>query len=110
VFVLLFYRKITPYGLRPAGIALLPTNNMKMHLWYHVTKPGKIDLGKTKHLLDISRNGGTVCQNPVTMVLGQIQQIIELRIRHENEPGQCGITMQEHFRTRKASQVMTVRQ
>ena len=102
--------QISPHGRRPARIVFTAADDVEMKLRHDVTDGGEIDFLVTEAALNEARNRCGFVYRGVSQAVGQIQQIRNLGLRHEDKPRQNRISMQQNVAQVKFAEAVTIGQ
>ena len=70
---------------------------MQVQLWNTVAKCGEVDFGTVKMLFDEARDHGALPHDLITLPGGQVQQIGAVHFRHQYEPGDQSVLVQQYM-------------
>lgn len=87
---------------------MAPANDMDVQLGHQITDPGHVDLGIGQHLRQVIRDPFAIGQYPIALWDGQIQQIGQLRLGNQDEPGHPGIAVEQQVALGQLTKPMTI--
>jgi hypothetical protein len=102
--------QISPNRLWPASIPRRASHDVQVQLRHHIPNRSEVDLPKLPMVADKLCQDRCLRNDFVTIGPIQIQEVRNVHFRHQNEPGNLGVSVQEEMAPGKTAQNMTIHQ